>query len=236
MKIQHPALVHCTYRPLGAQNSRPDPLAGRHSRPTERSPWIDPKKSSLLKYEFQLARENLPYEEFKPLEIYSWIERHGGEHLFFKGLARFAPMFPLHAYHGQVALWTSPPPSGYGNAILIVMGHDKSGTLRLVGGNFFTEPKPLEGSQTTSGDFFTLYDSGNERRQQTLVREAVTASISPEEIGLLRCVSRECEHFHTMAIYLTVLTSEGSLFHAAPAVIEGNKPADFSYEHFGEIK
>ena len=156
--------------------------------------------------------------------------------MFFRGLARYAPMFPLLAYRGQVALWISPPPSGHGNAIFIVMGHDKTGTLRLVGGNFFTEPKPFKGSPATSADFFAQYDSGNERQQQTLVRETVMASISPEDKSLLRRVRQECEHFHTMAIYLTVLTSEGFLFHAAKAVIEGKKPADFSFEHFGEIK
>lgn len=201
-----------------------------------RSPWLDPNKSNLFKYEFQLARENLPYEEFKPLEIYSWIERNGGEDLFFRGLARYAPMFPLLAYHGQVALWISPPPSGHGNAIFVVMGHDKTGTLRLVGGNFFTEPKPFKGSLATSADFFAQYDSGNERTQETLVRETLRASIRPEDASLLRRVSQECEHFHTMGVYVTVLTSKGSQFHAAQAVIEGNKPVDFSYEHFGEIK
>jgi hypothetical protein len=39
-----------------------------------------------------------------------------------------------------------------------------------------------------------------------------------------------------MGIYITVLTVGGSLFHAGKAVIEGSKTADFSYEHFGEVK
>jgi hypothetical protein len=39
-----------------------------------------------------------------------------------------------------------------------------------------------------------------------------------------------------MAIYITVLTDPGSMFHAGKAVVEGVKPADFSYEFFGEIK
>ena len=233
---RHRAFVHYTDGPAHAKNPRLYPQVGRYPGWIGRSPWLDPSKSNLFKDEFQIARENLPYEQFKPLEIYAWIERHGGESLFFRGLARNAPMFPLLAYHGQVALWISPPPSGHGNAIFMVMGHDMAGTLRLVGGNFFTEPKPFKGSPVTSADFFAQYDSGNERAQQSLVRETVMASISPEHLDLLRSVSRECEHFHTMAIYLAVLTKEGCLFHAAKAVIEGNKPADFSYEHFGEIK
>jgi hypothetical protein len=38
-----------------------------------------------------------------------------------------------------------------------------------------------------------------------------------------------------MGIYITVLTAGGVLFHAGKAVIEGDRPADFSYEHLGEI-
>lgn len=233
---QHPAIGHYTDGPADAKKARPYTLVGRIPRWAARSPWLDPNKSNLFKYEFQLARENPPYEEFKPLEIYSWIERNGGEDLFFRGLARYAPMFPLLAYHGQIALWISPPPSGYGNAIFMVMGHDKTGTLRLIGGNFFTEPNPSKSPPTASADFFAKYDSRDERTQQYLVRETVMASISSKHLELLQSVSCECEHFHTMPIYVAVLAKEGYLFHAAKAVIEGIKPADFSYEYFGEIK
>jgi hypothetical protein len=39
-----------------------------------------------------------------------------------------------------------------------------------------------------------------------------------------------------MPVFITVLTTEGSMFHAGKAVIDGVKPADCSYEFFGEIK
>lgn len=202
----------------------------------KRSLWLDPSKSNLFKDEFQLARENLPYKEFKPLEIYSWIERHGGERLFFKGLARLAPMFPVFAYHNQVSVWISPPPSGFGNAIFMVMGHDKDQQLRLVGGNYFTEPKQQSGTILSGAEFFSQFDQADPCDQRQLVKETVEASIQPEDASLLLAIRRECEHFHTMAIYITVLTDQGSMFHAGKAVIEGVKPADFSYEFFGEIK
>jgi hypothetical protein len=173
---------------------------------------------------------------FTPIEPYQWIYQNNGENLFFKGLARLAPMFELHAYHGQVAVWISPPPSGLGNAIYLVMGHDKDQQLRMVGGNYFTEPKPQEGSATSGSEFFAQYDQADQRGQLQLVKDTVEASIQSEYAGLLLNIQRECEHFHTMAIYVTVLTDPGSMFHAAKAVIEGVKPADFSYEFFGEIK
>ncbi len=207
------------------------------------SPWLDSRYGNLFRVEFRLVedlkfdpwlRSGGPY--FTPIEVYQWINDQKGEDLFFKGLAEFAPMFPLHAYHGQVAVWTSPPPSGLGNAIYIVMGYDMDQQLRLVGGNYFTEPKQQSGSTLSGAAFFAKYDQADKRGQLQLVKDTVEASIQPEDTSLLLNIRRECEHFHTMAIYITVLTDPGSLFHAGKAVIEGVKPANFSYEIFGEIK
>ena len=200
------------------------------------SPWLEHTKPNLFRHEFQLARENLPGEYFTPLEPYRWIFQNNGESLFFKGLARLAPMFALHAYHGQVAVWTSPPPSGLGNAIYIVMGHDAKGVLRLVGGNYFKDPRSESGPCLDSASFFGEYDDADQRSRQDLVRDAIQADLMPEDVALIYDIRAECEHVHTMAVYIRVLTDEGSLFHAAKALIEGEKPADFSYEFFGEIK
>lgn len=208
----------------------------KHSTGMIQSPWLDHTKPNLFRDEFQLARENLPGEYFTPIEPYRWIVHNNGENLFFKGLAGLAPMFPVVAYHGQVAVWTSPPPSGLGNAIYLVMGHDKDQQLRLVGGNYFTEPKQQSGSTASGAAFFAQYDQADLRGQRQLVKDTVEASIQPEDASLLLDIRRACEHFHTMAIYITVLTDTGSMFHAGKAVIEGVKPADFSYEFFGEIK
>lgn len=207
------------------------------------SPWLDQTKPNLFRDQFQLIDdldidpwlcEAGPY--FKPIELYYWIHQHKGEALFLRGLSRLAPMFPVLAYHGQVAVWISPPPSGLGNAIYLVMGHDKDQQLRLVGGNYFSEPTRQSGPTLSGAAFFTQYDQADERDRLQLLRDTVEASIQPDDISLLLSISRECEHFHTMPIYITVLTNTGSMFHAAKAVVEGVKPADFSYEFFGEIK
>jgi hypothetical protein len=206
------------------------------------SPWLDDTKSNGFRDQFRLI-EDLKIDTwlsdmgsyFTPVEIYQWIYQKNGKNLFFKGLARLAPMFPVLSYHGQVTAWTSPPPSGHGNAIYLVMGHDKAGKLRLVGGNYFTEPKQQSGPTLLSAPFFTQYDQADQRGQLQLVNVTVEKSIQHADGNLLLNISRECEHFHTMAVYVTALTDTGSLFHAGKAVIEGVKPADFSYEFFGEI-
>jgi hypothetical protein len=207
------------------------------------SPWIDAKLQNLFRREFSLI-DDLKIEShleeidayFKPIEIYRWIDNHQGKSLFFKGLARFAPMFPVRAYNGQIASWISPPPSGFGNAIYIVVGHDKTGDLRLVGGNFFSEPRRQVGSSLTDEEFFNQYDSLDDRTKQHLVYETIAMSIQEQDEALVSQIRRECEHFHTMGIYLTVLDGGNTMFHAAKAVVEGEYPADFSYEYFGEVK
>ena len=201
----------------------------------EKSPWLDDCKFNLFMYEFQLAEEDLPSTNYKPIEPYRWINKHNGRKLFFRGLARLAPMFPSRAYQGQISLWTSPPPSGLGNIIYIVMGHDSKGELRLVGGNNFSEPSTQSVTSAAPNNFFAQYDKANKYEKERLVRETVERSISSSDRELLLDIRCQCEHFHTMGIYITVLTADGVLFHAAKAVIEGDRPADFSYEHLGEI-
>ncbi len=207
------------------------------------SPWLDSTKTNLFRDEFQLIddlkidswlEESNDY--FKPLELYRWIDQNNGVHMFYRGLARYAPMFKVIGYHGQEVLWISPPPSGHGNAIYMVMGYDKDQQLRLVGGNYFTAPKHKSGTVVSGASFFKQYDLANEFNQIQLVKATVETSIQPEDESLVLHIRSECEHFHTMAIYITVLTDPGSMFHAGKAVIEGVRPADFSYEFFGEIK
>ena len=118
----------------------------------------------------------------------------------------------------------------------MVFGHDSTGQLRLVGGNYFTEPRMQSGTPLPSFEFFKRFDNSNNREKQDLVSDVITQSISGRDVELLRSVSRECEHFHTMPIYVVALTGNGALFHASKAVIEGENPVDFSLEYFGEIK
>jgi hypothetical protein len=199
------------------------------------SPWLDKSKPNLFQYEFQIAKENSSFPGYRPEPLYRWIYCNGGIKLFFRALARYAPMFPVYAYGGQVVSWISPPPSGLGNVIFIVIGHDQLGELRLVGGNYFSFPRPYSGEVPNSGDFFGHYDEAGCYARQRLVTEVIEKSAAHNN-ELLSRVFGECEHFHTMPICIVALTKRGPLFHTAKAVIEGVKAADFSHEYFGEIK
>lgn len=207
------------------------------------SPWTDRGMPNPYRDQFKLIADLKidtwladmgPY--FTPIEIYKWIDDQNGQDLFFRGLARLAPMFPLISYKGDVAVWLSPPPSGLGNVICMVMAQDKHGQLRVVGGNYFSNISKQKGATVEGSKFFEKYDCANQRGKHDLVKNTVEISIQAKDIDLIRNVRRECEDFHTMPIYITALTNKGSLFHVGKALIEGVKPSNFSYEFFGEIK
>jgi len=205
------------------------------------SPWLDTKYGNLIKDEFQLAKEKLPLNYgayFQPLPLFKRINDLGGEKLLFRGLGRLAPMLPLIGYNGDIAIWTSPPPSGLGNTIFIVMGHDCNNQLRLVGGNWFTDPKQRPGTVLTNNNFFTLFDQNSQRQQMQLVKDVIEFSTRSIDLKYLQEIRATCEHFHTMPIYIVVLENNlgQSLFQACPAVIEGVRPSNMSFEFFGEIK
>jgi hypothetical protein len=124
-----------------------------------------------------------------------------------------------------------------GNTVFIVMGRDSKGKLRLVGGNWYKEPKQRASTNLTSVEFFELLDGKSPDEQRQLVKDMIEFSIQEADEGYLNNLDSYCEHFNTMPIYLVLLGSETSdaLFQGFPAVVEGDRPSDISKEYFGEI-
>jgi hypothetical protein len=204
------------------------------------SPWLDKKYGNQIKEQFQLAKENPPVDwgpYFTPLPIFKEIYDLGGEEILYRGLAQLAPMFPLTTYHGDIAVWTSPPPSGLGNAIFIVIGQGSNNRLRLVGGNWFTEPKKRIGIKLSGKEFFNKFDQSIDYDKFQLVKDTVEFSIKDSDLHNLLELSAQCELFHTMPIYIVLLgkSDSQSMFQSCPAVIEGVRPTNMSFEFLGEI-
>ena len=214
----------------------------KHSNWTSKSPWLDPTKSNKFRDEFKLIEDiklqpelqnGQPY--FEPLEIFKWIDKNNGVAKLYRALAQFAPMIPAVAYKGEVASWISPPPSGSGNVVWIVMGHDKTGKLRVCGSNVFSKPWVQSVAEIKSVDFFKEYDSGTATDKQQLLSKVISQCYRQFGKEFIADISRNCRMFSTMPIYITVLTSTGCMSQITEAVIEGENPADFSYEFTGEI-
>jgi len=215
----------------------------KHPSWTSKSPWLDPTKSNMFRVEFQLIEDIKKQPEiqnghpyFKPLEIFKWIYKNNGVDKLFEALAKLAPMYPVVAYKGKVASWISPPPSGSCNVIWIVIGRDKSKRLRVCGTNICFKPWVTSDIELSDIEFFEEYDSTTTDREKEQLLSKVF-SIAYKQIGKenIRYVVRNCDIYNSMPIFITVLTSKGSIYQVTEAVIQGGYPSDFSYEFTGEI-
>ena len=200
------------------------------------SQWLKPEAISPIHYELELAQNNSQFPMFAPKEPYLWILKNKGKGLLFRSLDRFAPVFPVIAYQKSAALWVSPPPSGAGNVVGIIMGRDKTNALRVVGSNYLTEPESRTSHLPTSNDFFDQYDQGDRLTRERLLQDTICASIGAEHVWENDYWLRTCQAFNTMPIYLVALTHKRSLLGIAPAQLDGIRPFDLSREYMGEVK
>jgi hypothetical protein len=215
----------------------------KHPAIKSQSPWLDPTKSNMFKDEFQLIEDikiqpeiqnGNPY--FEPLEIFKWIHKNNGGEKLFEALAKLAPMYPVVAYKGRVASWISPPPSGSGNVVWIVIGRDKSRRLRVCGTSRCSKPWATTDTELSAIEFFEQYDlTTTDREKEELLSKVF--SIAYRQIGKdnICGVTRRCDIYNTMPIFFTVLKSKGSISQVTEAVIQGDYPSDMSYEFTGEI-
>jgi len=205
--------------------------------PQKNSPWLDPKYGNVFRREMTLAAENSDFPGFELEPAYAWLHKNGAEQHLYKALATFAPLFAVRSYRGEVSSWASPPPSGGDNRICLVVGKDEQRKVRIVGGNYFhslnMSPKP----HTLGADFFRDYDAGNEKSKHELIRQATANWYEKLPFADRRNLDLCSELANAMPIYITVLddSTGKSLVAYGPALVDGLRPADFSYEYFGEV-
>jgi hypothetical protein len=177
------------------------------------SPWLDSTYNNLYRRELVLAQENLGLPVFKPEPLYEWIHANAASENLFKGLAKLAPLFPVVGYNSVVSSW-----------------------VRVVGSNRLSLPRNPVQHLFSSLGFFAKYDNSNLDEQQKLIRDAIGAGLATFDSDIVRVLQRYCKFFNTMPIYIYILDGESPLFGCGPAVVEGFRQADFSYEFTGEIK
>jgi len=197
------------------------------------SAWLDHKFNNLFLDEISFVEDPVPGEQNKPMEAFKWICKNNAKKLLFKSLATFAPLFPVISYHGEISSWLSPPPSGFGNAVFIIMGKDNSGKIRSVGGNYFNSDVY---SRSCSSNFWSDYDnSESELSKRNLLSEMIGFYKQYYSYEYIREVERFADFSCSMPIYLLVLDKSNGHMAVAPAMVRGYDPADFSYETLGEV-
>jgi hypothetical protein len=201
---------------------------------SKKSPWLDFKHSNLISDELSFAEDPVPGEQNKPMEAFKWIHENNAKDLLFKSLAEFAPLFPVISYHGEISSWLSPPPSGSGNAIFIIIGKDGSGRLRSVGGNYFNSDV---NATACSSNFWIDYDnSEDDLSRLNLMSEVLGYYKKYYSYENIREIERCSDFSCSMPIYILVLDNNIGHMAVAPAMVRGYGPADFSYEKIKEVR
>ncbi|CAM8362992.1 hypothetical protein [Candidatus Methylopumilus planktonicus] len=200
-----------------------------------KSPWLDPKFSNAFSDEISLVEDPIPGLANRPIEVFDWVVKNNAKDLLFKSLAEFVPLFPVYSYHGEISSWLSPPPSGSGNAVFIIIGKDTHGQVRSIGGNYFNSDVMED---TRTDDFWGDLDKcKTQRDKHYLISHTVGFHLKYSSFSFKYSETERMADFAcTMPIYVLVLDENGVGHLAiAPAFVRGFGPADFSYEKLGEV-
>jgi hypothetical protein len=197
-------------------------------------PWQDPSAESPIRTELSLASDPIDFPMYKSLKAFQWIHKYNAEDLLFRGLTKFAPLYPVIAYKGEISSWLSPPPSGSGNTVLLILGKDKKGMVRLVGTNYLNMPQC--NNNFTANNFFEDYNRATSRTEkESLIYNMISSQMTWDDLRIAKQVTHQAEVVRTMPIALLVLDGEKSYMAFSPAVVYGNYPSDMSLEFMGEV-
>jgi hypothetical protein len=198
-----------------------------------KSPWLDHNFENLFLNELSLAEDPISGSQNKPLEVFEWIHHNKAKTLLFKSLAELAPLFPLYSFYNEISCWASPPPSGSGNAVFIILGKDPTGKLRSVGGNYFNSDA---GGDPPQGNFWENFSRcKNERDQYHLISSTMGFYKKNHDQFQINEIERICDIACTMPIYILALNKDKACMAVGPAIVTGRHPADFSYEKISEV-
>ena len=198
------------------------------------SPWQDSSLENLFRTELSLVSDPIDLQMYKSLTAFQCIHKTKTAGLLFRGLTKFAPLYPVNSFKGEISSWLSPPASGYGNTVLLILGKGREGKARLVGTNYLNMPQC--NNNFTAINFFEDYDRATYRTEkESLIYNMISSQMTLDDLRNAKQVTYQAEVFRTMAIGLLVLDATKSYMAFSPAVVYGNYPSDMSLEFMGEI-
>jgi hypothetical protein len=207
-----------------------------HQRSNQKSssPWITHQTGSTFGYELSIAKDHSVHEYWKPDPFFSWIHANNAEDILFRALIKLAPLHPVVSYQGDTSIWVSPPPSGSGNTVGIIIGKDKLGTIRLIGTNLMSTPNNSSGlPEPNIFSSFNLIKNGLDK--SFFIQKQIGLRMTSDEVINSKVVDREARKYRTMAIYVLAIADDANYFAIDTAVVDGNYPSDMRKEFVGEI-
>ena len=200
-------------------------------------PWLDASLRNYVADEISYMRDPMNNAYYKPHELFVWLCNNNAESNLLEGLASLAPLFPFASYKGIDGTWYSPPPSGSGNAVVIVMAKH-NGKVRMIGGNYFNE-LPNSYKRNVSNDFWNSVDLIESEMEKTrYISLYIQQNMNSEDEEFARSVTQQASLANTMPVYLMLVGEEGekNIFWAMPAIVYGRRPSDMTHEKMWEVK
>ncbi len=198
------------------------------------NPWLDKTLTNFARDEISYVLDPIPQAYYRPHELFKWLCDNRAEHFLFEGLVNLAPLFPVDAYYGEISHWLAPPPSGAGNAVVIIMGrHDKK--LRFMGGNYFNE-FPNRCKVNVSNDFWQSIDGlKTDLAKHHYMRLYLQQNMNNDDDDFARQVTCKSNIANTMPVYLMLIDGNNHYFWAMPAIVYGHHPSDMKHEKMWEV-
>jgi hypothetical protein len=199
-------------------------------------PWLDDSLTNYISDEIRFVLDPINNVYYKPNDLFVWLCNNNAESILLDGLANLAPLFPFASYNDEVGAWYSPPPSGFGNSVVILMGK-QNGQVRMIGGNHFNE-LPNSYKSNVSNDFWNSVDLIESELEKTrYIALYIQQNMSSEDNEFARMITEHSNIAHTMPVYLMVVEEEGkNSFWAMPAIVSSFPTGDMSYEKIWEVK
>jgi hypothetical protein len=217
-------------------NSKLSKVVSNTSTATQPSPWITRKEDSVFGYEMSIAEDPSCHTFIKPNPLFVWLNANKLNTALFDVLAKLCPLYPVVSNRGHTSIWLSPPPSGSGNTVGIIIGRDKSNQLRIIGTNFMN--CPASSINSPSECVFEAFDALGDSALAIyrLIENEISARMTSNELKISEQIEEEAYKYRTMSIYLLVIDGENSYFAIDTALVLGDHPSDMSFEYAGELK
>ena len=207
----------------------------RHPSYTPNNSWSDPDKRSDFQYELSIANEPVLIPSLEANPAFAYIAKKGLEKKLYAALDKLAPLLPVPGFNGTPLLWFSPPPSGSGNRVGLVLVEDAQGNHKFVGSNFIGHlAKPIGGG--VPPNLFDLFKECKSYNDATALIVGVLNGIV--DIGwrwAIEKVEWEGQRFRTMPIYFAIVTRECTAFYCSSARLEGDFQSKMEIEYYGEL-
>jgi hypothetical protein len=165
---------------------------------------------------------------------FAWIAKNKAQDLLFKTLKQGTHFKATPSLKQGPALFTSPPPGGADQCLVIVIGQDDKGVLRACAGN--TIPTPTKTDETVSPKFVAEFEALRSKAAQIKMLHQVVSSVATKEhMDSVERVYAEGQRYRCSPVFLIVLDGDKQHLYATTAVVEAPVQTDVSREWVGRV-